>query len=91
MSNSSSKRRGLYRVETPPSIEDYAQVIDENEGVENAVDESLYRARGYKPPFETLPTRDDYFAPKRPKDMNQAAKRIVDIATGEEQNDSPKD
>jgi hypothetical protein len=49
-----------------------------------------YRERGYATLPDLLPWRGDDFAPKRPKDVNQAAKRIVNIATRDESDDSPK-
>ena len=86
----SELRRGIYRTKNPEGMEDDAQVKDVNGGSDMPLPESLYRERGYSPPFDDLPWREAYFAPKRPKDMNEAAKRIVDIATGDEPNDSPK-
>ena len=55
-------RRGIYRVKNPEPMEADAQVQDVNGGSETSLPESLYRARGYEPPFDKLPWRDDFFA-----------------------------
>lgn len=55
-------RRGIYRQKMPEGIEDCAQVKDVNGGSQMPLDESLYRARGYEPPFEKLPWIEDYNA-----------------------------
>lgn len=55
-------RRGIYKTVAPEGMEDYAQVEDVNGGSSMPLDESLYRDRGYEPPFETLPLYDDWVA-----------------------------
>ncbi|MEM6410624.1 MAG: hypothetical protein AAF683_03715 [Pseudomonadota bacterium] len=58
-----STRRGLYRVEGIDGAESWAQVDDPRDGMPAMpFDEHVYRARGYEPPFETLPTRAEYLA-----------------------------
>jgi hypothetical protein len=57
----SDLRRGLYRIEIP-GIEDEVQVEDVNGGSETHIPKSLYQARGYEPPYEDLPSLDEYFA-----------------------------
>lgn len=58
----STLRRGLYRIMNPPGMEHDVQVEDVNGGFASPLPESLYRQRRYKPPFEKLPTREEYFA-----------------------------
>jgi len=60
----STLRRGLYRIMNPPGMEHDVQVEDVNGGQSTPLTESRYRARGYKPSFERLPTREEYFAAK---------------------------
>lgn len=58
-------RRGIYRIKNPAGMEDDAQVRDANGGSEMPLGESLYRERGYSPPFDELPWRDAYFASRK--------------------------
>ena len=55
-------RRGIYRIKRPRGIEDDAHV--EDAGTDMPLPESIYRQRGYEPPFDDLPWSDDYFASK---------------------------
>lgn len=57
-------RRGLYRIENPHG-ENEVQVEDVNGGTDIPISESLYRSRGYDPPVEALPTREQYYAGKQ--------------------------
>jgi hypothetical protein len=57
-------RRGIYRTKTPDGMEDDAQVQDVHGGSDMPLSESLYRERGYEPPYDDLLWRDDYFAQK---------------------------
>jgi len=51
-------RRGLYRVRGIGGQPDDVRVDDD--GISVPVEESLYRARGYKPAVELLPWEDAY-------------------------------
>lgn len=55
-------RRGIYRSANPSPLEHDVQVQDVNGGSDMPLPESIYRARGYEPPFDELPWRDEYFA-----------------------------
>ena len=59
-----------------------------------------YEARGYQPKIADLPTKEDWLkqfdangeytlTPKRPRDPNQLAKSIIDIATGQKPDRDP--
>ncbi|WP_273020113.1 hypothetical protein [Oceanicaulis sp. UBA2681] len=66
MSNDRSKqRRGIWKADSIGGLEAYAQVADVNGGNEMPLDESLYRARGYEPPFDVLPTQAEYEARRK--------------------------
>ena len=58
-------RRGIYRYANPAPMEADAQVQDVNGGSDMPLPESTYRERGYAPPFDELPLRDDYFAAQK--------------------------
>ena len=58
----SKLRRGIYRVKNPEPFEDDAQVEDVNGGSSMPLSESVYRERGYDPPFDELPSSDEYYA-----------------------------
>ena len=60
-------RRGIYRSKMPKGMEDDAQVQDVHGGSDMPLPESTYRSRGYEPPFDELPWRDDYFAAQKDK------------------------
>jgi hypothetical protein len=51
---------GKYRVHGRDGRPEVARIIDVNIAVD--VDEELYRARGYQPPFDELPWQDDHEA-----------------------------
>lgn len=52
-------KRGLYRIHGEEGRPDDVRIDDD--GIETPLDEELYRKRGYLPPIEDLPWRDDYF------------------------------
>lgn len=58
----STLRRGIYRIKNPEGLEDDAQVRDVAGGSDMPLSESVYRERGYEPPFDDLPWREDYLA-----------------------------
>jgi hypothetical protein len=51
-------RRGLYRIHGSDGRSD--EVRAEDDGIEMPLAESVYRARGYLPPFDDLPWQEDY-------------------------------
>ncbi len=53
---------GLYRTRTPESGAEYAFVDYGAASSLGEVDRSLYEARGYEPPFDSLPTKEEYAA-----------------------------
>jgi hypothetical protein len=52
-------RRGLYRILGVGAFPNDVRVDDD--GIRLPVEESLYRARGYKPLIDDLPWEKDYF------------------------------
>jgi hypothetical protein len=66
-------------------------------GAELDIARDQYELEGYEPPFEDLPllVQPENEMPKgphgerRPTDVNQLAKRIADIVTGEVEGDAP--
>jgi hypothetical protein len=52
-------RRGLYRILGVGAFPNDVRVDDD--GISLPVEESLYRARGYKPLVDDLPWEKDYF------------------------------
>lgn len=55
-------RRGLYRVHGSGGRLDDVRV--EDDGIEMPLEESLYRARGYRPLVDDLPWQENYFSKK---------------------------
>lgn len=51
-------KRGLYRIQGVGDLPNDVRVDDD--GIEVPLEERLYRARGYQPPFENLPWQDQY-------------------------------
>lgn len=51
-------QQGQYRTEPAKGRQPMAYVIDGKAA--SFVDEATYRAKGYEPSFETLPTEDEY-------------------------------
>ena len=49
--------RGLYRTKTPKGEAEYARVFYGNASPPGEIPRPLYEARGYKPRFDTLPTK----------------------------------
>lgn len=49
--------RGLYRTIMPESGAEYARVFYRNMSPPGEIPRPLYEARGYKPRFDTLPTK----------------------------------
>lgn len=55
-------RRGIWRSRPVGGLEAYAYVVDVNGKSGMPLDESLYRDREYEPPFDELPTQEEYEA-----------------------------
>ena len=51
--------RGLYRTKMPEGGAEYARVFYGNATSTGEIPRPLYEARGYKPRFDTLPTRGE--------------------------------
>ena len=60
-------QRGLFR--QPPVGEDEAIAYVASDGATMFVTESEYRAEGISPPFETLPSQEDYEAAAEREDI----------------------
>jgi hypothetical protein len=69
--------RGLYRVHGAGGQPDDVRIDDS--GIESPLEESIYRARGYQPPVENLPWREDFFAPK-PAEQDPATRQSSEKA-----------
>jgi hypothetical protein len=54
--------RGLYRIHGPDGRPDDVRI--DLGGITAPLEESLYRARGYRPPVESLPWQENYIAPQ---------------------------
>jgi hypothetical protein len=54
--------RGLYRTKTPEGGAEYARVVYGIASPPGEIPKPLYEARGYEPPFDTLPTREEHEA-----------------------------
>lgn len=48
--------KGIRRIRRPEGMEHDA--VTDDDGVENRIEESVYRARGYEPAWELLPWAD---------------------------------
>lgn len=59
-----SSPKGIYRIQQPTGLENDVQVQDAG-GTKWSIPESTYIARGYSPPINSLPWRDEYFAHMR--------------------------
>lgn len=55
-------RRGIYKTERPAGMPTDVMVEDVNGGSAMELPEDTYRDRGYLPPFENVPTYDEYVA-----------------------------
>ena len=56
------KNTGLYRVRGTEGRPDDVRI--DLGGITAPLEESLYRARGYRPPVESLPWQENYVAPQ---------------------------
>jgi cytosine/adenosine deaminase-related metal-dependent hydrolase len=48
------------------------------------LEETLYRGRGYLPPVDALPWRDEYFAPRPPAVDTEKAREAAEKAAREQ-------
>jgi hypothetical protein len=60
--------RGLYRIRGVGGLSNDVHVVDVAMGF--PIPEALYRERGYDPPVETLPWKEEYDAAQANKDGN---------------------
>ena len=74
-------RRGLYRVHGADGRADDVRVDDD--GIEIPVEEALYRSRGYLPPVDSLPWRDDFFGRQTSAKSNRDAADATEKAARE--------
>jgi len=64
--------RGLYRTKMPESGAEFARVFYGNSAPPGEIPRPLYEARGYKPRFDTLPTRGEGEAAPAINNTNEA-------------------
>lgn len=64
--------RGLYRTKTPENGAEYARVFYRNASPPGEIPRPLYEARGYKPRFDSLPTRGEGEAAQAGSNTNEA-------------------
>ena len=76
----STGTHGVYRTRTPETGAEYATVHYENAAALESIPRALYEERGYQPPYDRLPTKQEYDAAQG-ADANQRAKSIVDRVT----------
>lgn len=74
-------KRGLYRIHGIGGLADDVRV--EDDGIEMPLEERLYRARGYLPPVDDLPWREDYMISEQSDDIH-AAKEGAEKASREQ-------
>jgi hypothetical protein len=55
-----SDTRGIYTTQTPESGAKYATVLYGDTAALDSLTEADYRAAGYPPPFDNLPTKEQY-------------------------------
>ena len=64
-------KRGLYRIQGLGDLPNDVRVDDD--GIEVPLEERLYRARSYQPPFENLPWQDEYLKLQRSADSRSSS------------------
>jgi hypothetical protein len=64
--------RGLYRTRTPDGGAEYARVVYGIASPPGEIPRPLYEARGYKPRFDTLPTKGEREAAQASNNTNEA-------------------
>ena len=64
--------RGLYRTKMPEGGAEYACVFYGNPSQHGEIPRPLYEARGYKPRFDTLPTKEDGETAQASDNTNEA-------------------
>jgi len=74
-------KRGLYRIHGIDGLPDDVRV--EDDGIEVPLEERVYRTRGYFPPVNDLPWRDEYLTSQESVDSSAAAKEDADKAARE--------
>jgi hypothetical protein len=71
-------RRGLYRILGMGGLPNDVRIDDD--GITVPLEEALYRARGYEPPVDGLPWRDDYFIRQASAELTLLTEAKVDNA-----------
>ena len=64
--------RGLYRTKMPEGGAEYARVFYGTTSPPGELPRPLYQARGYKPRFDSLPTKDEGEAAQASNDTSEA-------------------
>jgi hypothetical protein len=72
-------KRGLYRIQGVGDLPNDVRVDDD--GIEVPLEERLYRARGYLPPFENLPWQDQYLKLQPSADSRSSSSEGADKAS----------
>ena len=54
--------KGLYRTSTPETGAEYAHVHYGNVAALDSIPRALYEENGYQPPYDKLPTKEEYEA-----------------------------
>jgi len=75
-------KRGIYRIQGAGDLPNDVRVDDD--GIEVPLEERLYRARGYLPPFENLPWQDQYLQRQPSSDSRSSSNEGVEKASREQ-------
>src|SRR5271155_3043431 len=77
--------RGLYRTKTPDGRAEYARVLYGIASAPGEVPRPLYEARGYEPPFDTLPTREEHEAARaRNSEETDSSEEVLTVSLSAE-------
>jgi hypothetical protein len=76
--------RGLYRTKTPAGGAEYARVVYGIASPPGEIPKPLYEARGYEPPFDTLPTREEHEARARNCEEADGGEEVVTVSLSAE-------
>jgi hypothetical protein len=76
--------RGLYRTKTPEGGAEYARVVYSIASPPGEIPKPLYEARGYEPPFDTLPTREEHEARARNSEETDGSEEVVTVSLSAE-------
>jgi hypothetical protein len=76
--------RGLYRTKTPEGGAEYARVVYGIASPPGEIPKPLYEARGYEPPFDSLPTREEHEARARNSEDADGGDEVVTVSLSAE-------